>query len=671
MTRLFDRLRARFSSRPGSKAERKQLPAPTNPNEPTAAQEASRPSAPDSDGSSRTQGFHYDPLPQNTLHIRLLSLVSLDGEHPSFVLDAVRLDEAPPYVALSYCWGDPTPRETILVNGVPLKITSNLMQALRSVYRAVARSDAPPLWHENERVLLWADAISINQADIPEKNAQVPMMSEIYKRARGALGYVGSPATGEDPGRAIEAMAELSNTSVGSDPATNQHNPSSGGSAFSDGGASFRRFWSSPWFTRCWVTQEAVLSKLMICLYGNEDRHITVPLDTLGALIHQVQLPGSYRNREALAAARGANTHTAMQAYAWCQMRTTLREHPQGINLVKTLRLTRKAQASDSRDKLFSLLGLIETADRAALSPTVDYSMSNTSDRVFLALAQHCATSAENCMAMLALAGSHTASTSLPTWVPDWTTEPCASLDIRLYRASGTTSFADAQIRLSANGRELTLRALTADKISALGPVVTYPDFTIPEMNVGLEGMLIVVEQAAFLFASQVQERFNRLPGPGTIEDVVMRTVTAGLGLGDRRSLPADRVFYDAFCAHYPRDGSEPPWASRGEQGPDYHPFATLVSHTNAGRRVFTTAAGQIGLAPGDAQAGDWVTWVPGSHLPFILRNVGGNKFKLVGHCYVEGAMDGEIIERFRLLLEEANLPGASVMNMFKEIVLV
>lgn len=652
MPRIFDRLRNKLSSKSAAAAVKASLP--------TAA-----------DGSSSTaQGFRYDALPHDAFHIRLLSLATLDGAHPSFILQSVPLNKAPPYVALSYCWGDPTPRETILVNGEQLRITNNLMQALRAVYRAVARSDAPSLWHKGEAVLLWADAISINQLDISEKNSQVPMMSEIYKRARGALGYVGAPAEGEDPGRAIEAMAELSNTYVGDNSTTSGHKPRTGESAFSDGGVSYRRFWSSPWFMRCWVTQEAVLSREMLCLYGNEGCHVTVPLDTLGALIYQVQQPGPYRNSEALAAARGANSQTAMQAFAWCQMRTTLRDDPQGINLVKVLRLTRKGQASDPRDKLFSLLGLMEAPDRAALSPIVNYSPSNTHDKVFLALAQHCATSS-NCMAMLALAGTHTNTTTLPTWVPDWTTEPCAPLDIRLYRAAGATALSEAHVRLSPNGRELILRALTADKIGALGPAVTYPDFTVPEMNVGLEGMLIVVEQTAFLFASQVQERFNRLPGPGAIQDVVMRTVTAGRGLGDRRSLPTDRVFYDAFCAHYPRDGSEPPWVARGGQGPDYHPFSALASHANAGRCVFVTVAGQIGLAPADSQPGDWVTLVPGSNLPFILRNVGGNRFQLIGHCYVDGAMDGEIIERFRLLLEEANLPGASVTNMFKEVVLV
>jgi hypothetical protein len=31
--------------------------------------------------------------------------------------------------------------------------------------------------------------------------------------------------------------------------------------------------------------------------------------------------------------------------------------------------------------------------------------------------------------------------------------------------------------------------------------------------------------------------------------------------------------------------------------------------------------------------------------MPLVIRNIKGNEFTLIGHCYVHGVMDGEIIE--------------------------
>ena len=57
------------------------------------------------------------------------------------------------------------------------------------------------------------------------------------------------------------------------------------------------------------------------------------------------------------------------------------------------------------------------------------------------------------------------------------------------------------------------------------------------------------------------------------------------------------------------------------------------------------TAAGRLGVVPADAKPGDWITVFSGGNLPFVIRNIKGNEFTLVGHCYVHGVMDGEIIE--------------------------
>ncbi len=92
------------------------------------------------------------------------------------------LDAAPPYRALSYTWGDTTDTEPIQVNGHTVEVTKSLLAALRRIARDAA-NDPGGAELQPQQLLLWADALCINQQDEDEKKQQIPMMSDIYGRA--------------------------------------------------------------------------------------------------------------------------------------------------------------------------------------------------------------------------------------------------------------------------------------------------------------------------------------------------------------------------------------------------------------------------------------------------------------------------------------------------------
>jgi hypothetical protein len=80
------------------------------------------------------------------------------------------------YSALSYAWGDPTPRHCIFVDGTPHLIAHNLRQFLSD-----ASSDK---WY-------WIDALSIDQRNSEERRHQVGIMSTIFRGALEVIVWLG------------------------------------------------------------------------------------------------------------------------------------------------------------------------------------------------------------------------------------------------------------------------------------------------------------------------------------------------------------------------------------------------------------------------------------------------------------------------------------------------
>ncbi|KAG4416392.1 hypothetical protein IFR04_010438 [Cadophora malorum] len=132
--------------------------------------------------------YTYTPLKQPDKTIRLLKILST-APHISCQLSVVALADSPVFSALSYVWGDPNITELIAVDGGAISVTVNLASALRGVYGHWARGQhiAP-----GEVQWLWADALCINQQDIPEKNLQLPLMEKIYSDAHRVIAWLGS-----------------------------------------------------------------------------------------------------------------------------------------------------------------------------------------------------------------------------------------------------------------------------------------------------------------------------------------------------------------------------------------------------------------------------------------------------------------------------------------------
>ncbi len=129
--------------------------------------------------------FKFPPLDPAQRFVRLLRIQpdGLEGVL-NCTLRTANLSDKPVFTALSYTWDLDQSVETrlITINHRPFHIFANL-------YRFLCQSKTRSCDHD-----LWADAISINQADIQEKNRQVALMGQIFAAAENVFAWLGPEA---------------------------------------------------------------------------------------------------------------------------------------------------------------------------------------------------------------------------------------------------------------------------------------------------------------------------------------------------------------------------------------------------------------------------------------------------------------------------------------------
>lgn len=125
----------------------------------------------------------YKPLAKDRKQIRLLNISNDTGSGIrrliSCSLTVFSLDDAPAYTALSYEWGSQNDRRIICLNGFTTIVRHNLFDFLRQ-YCTVS-----------EKGYLWIDALCINQDDLLERGHQVGFMADIYRQAERVIIWLG------------------------------------------------------------------------------------------------------------------------------------------------------------------------------------------------------------------------------------------------------------------------------------------------------------------------------------------------------------------------------------------------------------------------------------------------------------------------------------------------
>ena len=383
------------------------------------------------------QQYTYEKL-NGDREIRVLELLpGKEDESVRLNLAYKSLDALPPYEALSYTWGPITEKVDVVANasGNVLPVFANLHLILRH------------LRHPHEPRTMWIDAVCINQADVAERNKQVPLMREIYSCAKRVVAWVGEES---DLDRAV---FDIGNRAF--DPLVKKD----------DGGpfpqlflmvAGLTIMLRRPWFSRVWIIQEAALGRDLVLQCGS----MTLEWDTFMAGC-EILFQASRVDREIVRADQTLEriefvdqVRTMTQASRGAEPTANAVSLPKfdfeapqtgGDGKRGDLQFfitgARQHNATNPRDHIYGLLGLANDSEQSMVA--VDY------EKDELTVYSEFVTAMIQRSGNLNILGQAWAKApgepqSLPSWIPDWTSlwqvSSISNRRQRIYRASGDST---------------------------------------------------------------------------------------------------------------------------------------------------------------------------------------------------------------------------------------
>lgn len=325
-------------------------------------------------------GNNNQPI-ESTLEV--VTLIYGDG----VILD--RLKRKNEYCALSYCWGKPIRDAHILCNGLPLPVTSHLMNGLKR------------LRSQQDQTYLWVDAVCINQEDKAEVATQVALMVSVYVKATSVEVWLG-----ESDGRAQPGALGLHHRDDMSPP------------RYLLGDLA-----NNDWWNRVWVKQEVWAATDI--RFHFSDR--TATWDQLAAWC---AIPAGGEGRDAV--------RSLMQSFVRPSL--GIRKSVKDVDppnpyfrdgeqdIVNVLRRVAGSKASDIRDHIYGLLGMssvpVYTAGPDSAKPkigiTIDYHKSPADVFADVALYIMERDSGLNLLYLRGTFGGLIERDLIPSWVPDW-----------------------------------------------------------------------------------------------------------------------------------------------------------------------------------------------------------------------------------------------------------
>jgi hypothetical protein len=301
--------------------------------------------------------FQHEPLHSRRREIRLLSV--LPGEDCDVITCEIRtvdFVENPVYTALSYTWNNSNDDFAfIMCTGKPMQIGKNLWLFLHEFRRRMCASGA----------CLWVDAICIDQLNIQERNHQVAQMRDIYSKAASVIVWLGESSNDDALAFGMVGGERRLVFTKGQDLRLHRS----------------KRQWNAlavvlnkPYWTRVWITQEFLLActlEVWCGSYGAPWKSFEHICQSLEGLVRKRTL---HHSSKVVLQTRGCIL--GKQRLEWRHKQAKQHEFS-GLSLRQLIKVHATSESSDTRDKVYSLLGLAYDAAISNFPVIADYSKSN------------------------------------------------------------------------------------------------------------------------------------------------------------------------------------------------------------------------------------------------------------------------------------------------------
>jgi len=623
--------------------------------------------------------YPYERLDSGRNEIRLLRICrppEVDGL-VSCTISHVSLDINPTYEALSYTWSDHTGDSGLVKNisldGHFVAVTKNLEAALRRL-----------LMNYEDRVL-WVDALCINQADVAERNEQVSKMKLVYQSAKGVVAWLG-----EEYDQSREAFKLLQSFRKVGVQKTIYYCPEPWtreivlpNDVVQKTHALIKLFGRNYWM-RAWIIQEIAFAKRLVLYCGSDYIVWEDMISACTALQNEAIWVGEAFYGSSIGHITWLLLSSGPQLLYYTNQNiasdvTTPNKSPQDtafiqhdVTLGGLLIRYRIKHATDPRDKVYSLLGLVPIEEQIRIP--IDYNLDVY--HVFRNVTTFLITEAQDLRVLAENKPPQTRSTDrnncfdLPSWVPNWANtrqgdklrvdrmgfwiSAAGTSKLRVDRtglwiSAAGTSKPETSIR---NRDILCIKGLCIGTVTNVGDLM--PDFENQEFN--FKPVFEALNDWWHIFLSAGR---TNLTGQNGLVDIL----NFGGAYNDE-AFPKERTevrekeilehLRVVLSLYKPDDTTLLPLL--GKQEGVIHDDMILKAETDIWsaalicrkRKFFVVDEVECGIGPQCTEVGDLVVVVLGCNVPLVFRKRGeesGSGYFNLGDAYVDGFMGGRAIK--------------------------
>ncbi|KAH8756767.1 heterokaryon incompatibility protein-domain-containing protein [Diaporthe sp. PMI_573] len=622
-------------ARHSSKPQEPSPPPPINRRRSTRVDDQRR-NPPQIVGAPGDNVYRYTPL--GAKHFRLVRVLAARSSQVKCEILHRPFGDPPSYIAISYAWGDPSDTTKIMIRDerslafVEVHISKSLYHALEALRR------------KSEDVLVWADALSIDQQNRDEKSEQLLLMTDIYKNAQYVAVWLGPDGDDCDIATALlKDVATAARTGAYPVQVKSMFSSIAQGQSLPALAALFEReYWN-----RLWIVQEIFNAASIYVYCGSTE---PLPWDD-----YQTASRVFWRYKKDLEDLLPRN-HNVVSHKQYSYSQILAYSGPGGLPeldsliglgdeaLLEVLRMCRRKLSSDPKDKVFGVLGVLGKEVREEF--TVDYGKSVKD--VYTDVVDFLLTTTDRLDVICEAVHFpvHTSSANLPTWVPDWSHIPATSA-IALLPGSGFAASRDAKADyrfLGERRSQLVISAIPLGSISRhgipVGTLCTLQDYLMAFLN----------WRALFLNdlgrTPTVQEKF--------CETICCRQIPPEWKEKGRRAWMEAclHVFASLLQERLPCLAIDSELASYANVDVGLKPEANrrfLQYHFGSrmmGRCFCLTNEGRMGLGTGFMAPNDEVVVPLGCSTPVLLRPEGNRgEYRFIGDVYIDGYMHGEAMD--------------------------